>query len=257
MLTGVSMARMPRRRAESDIYHVMLRGVGRQIIFEDPTDRRFFLVVLKEELNSHRGELLCWCLIDNHVHLLVRVAFEELSKMMQAIGSTYATFFNRRHDRVGHLFQDRFRSEPVDTEAYLLTVVRYIHQNPVKEGLSPTCSYRWSSYQEYLGRPAEDCLVARDLVLSLFDCTEQFVRFHQLNEFAGEVMDVDTGSRRMNDETLLRIARSALGEVRIEDVSSLPRAERNDALRALLRAHLSVRQIERLTGVSRGVISKL
>ena len=83
------------------------------------------------------------------------------------------------------------------------------------------------------------------------------MRFHQLNEFAGEVMDVDTGSRRMNDETLLRIARSALGEVRIEDVSSLPRAERNDALRALLRAHLSVRQIERLTGVSRGVISKL
>lgn len=251
------MARAARRQAESEIYHVMVRGVGRQVIFEDDVDRRFYLSSLREELVSHGGELLSWCLMDNHVHLLVRIAFEGLSSMMQTVGSEYATFFNRRHERVGHLFQDRFKSEPVDSESYLLTVVRYIHMNPVKDGLCTTPEYQWSSYRAYLGYPEQCALTSCDFVLGLLGGVEGFVRFH-LQE-TGEKPDLEMGAstRFMSVEQLKRIAEEALGGTRVEDVASLPRPQRNDAIRRMRAARLSVRQIERLTGVSRGVIARL
>ena len=251
------MARAARRQAESEIYHVMVRGVGRQVIFEDDADRNFYLSVLSEELASHDGELLCWCLMDNHAHLLVRIVFDELSGMMQTVGSEYATFFNRRHERVGHLFQDRFKSEPVDSESYLLTVVRYIHMNPVKDGLCATLEYQWSSYKAYLGYPEPYALTSCDFVLDLLGGVEGFVRFHlqETEEIPGLEMGMST--RFMSVEQLRQIAEEALEDTRVEDVASLPRPQRNDAIRRMRGARLSVRQIERLTGVSRGIVARL
>lgn len=251
------MARTARRQAESEIYHVMSRGVGRQIIFEDDADRRLFLAVLGEELISHNGELLAWCLMDNHVHLLLRMPLEELSELMRTLGSTYASFFNRRHERVGHLFQDRFRSEPVESDEYLLTVVRYIHQNPVVAGLSPSCEYRWSSYRAYLGSPCEGVSTECETVLSMLGGEDGFVRFHQVVAEAPGCIDVESGNRGLSPERVREVAEAALGDVSAEEVFSLPRPQRNAALRALRDARLSVRQIERLTGVSRGVVSRV
>lgn len=185
------MVRSARKRAESEVYHVMTRGVGRQVIFEDDADRRFYLAVLTEELASHDGELLAWSLMDNHVHLLVRMRLEELSELMRALGSAYASFFNRRHDRVGHLFQDRFRSEPVESEAYLLTVVRYIHQNPVAAGLAPSCEYRWSSYRAYLGLPCEGVPTECDTVFSMLGGVDGFVGFHRALDDDAACIDVE------------------------------------------------------------------
>lgn len=250
------MVRSARKRAESEVYHVMTRGVGRQVIFEDDADRLFYLAVLSEELASHDGELLAWCLMDNHVHLLVRMRLEELSELMRALGSAYASFFNRRHDRVGHLFQDRFRSEPVESEAYLLTVVRYIHQNPVAAGLAPSCEYRWSSYRAYLGLPCEGVPTECDAVLSMLGGVDGFVDFHRALDDDAACIDVEERGV-VSAERAREIAGVALGGVRVEEVFSLPRPERNRALRALRDARLSVRQIERLTGVSRGVISRV
>lgn len=257
------MARTPRRRADSDIYHVVARGVGRQIIFEDDADRRRFLSLLKERLAGTEGALLAWCLMDNHFHLLLRMPLEELSKTMRSLQTAYALFFNRRHDRVGHLFQDRFKSEPVDDEAYLLTVVRYIHRNPVKAGFSETCRFRWSSYNAYLGLPDESASTDCEFVLSLFGTVENFVRFH-LEEDQGEngsaerrCLDADDAPRPSKDGRALAAARTALGEVRPEKVAALPRAERDEAIRRLRGARLSIRQIERITGVSRGIVSRV
>lgn len=257
------MARTPRRRAESDIYHVVARGVGRQIIFEDDADRRRFLALLKERLADTEGALLAWCLMDNHFHLLLRMPLEELSKTMRSLQTAYALFFNRRHDRVGHLFQDRFKSEPVEEEAYLLTVVRYIHRNPVKAGFSETCRFRWSSYNAYLGLPDESASTDCELVLSLFGTVENFVRFH-LEEDEGEesggeqrCLDADDAPRPSKDERALVAAREVLGDVRPEKVAALPRAERDEAIRRLRGARLSIRQIERITGVSRGIVSRV
>lgn len=250
------MPRAARKSSESNVYHVMARGVGRQLIFEDDGDRRAYLAILREELGSSDGHLLAWCLMDNHVHLLVQMSLGELSERMRVTHSTYALLFNKRHDRVGHLFQGRFKSEPVEDERQLLTVLRYIHQNPVKAGMSQTCDYPWSSYRAYLGLGDKSGMTECELVLDMFGSEGAFVMFHRDLE-EGDHLDVSERPAPKSEGAIRATAAQALGPVRIEEVSALPRRERNEAIRTLRSANLSVRQIERLTGVSRGVVARI
>ena len=121
--------------SESGIYHVILRGVNRQAIFEDDEDSEQFLDILEGCKAVSGFEVLAYCLMGNHVHLLMRVGKEPLSTIFRRIASKYVYWFNVKYDRVGHLFQERFKSEPVEDDAYLATVMRYIHNNPVKAGI--------------------------------------------------------------------------------------------------------------------------
>lgn len=139
------MARTPRRRAESDIYHVVARGVGRQIIFEDDADRRRFLALLKERLADTEGALLAWCLMDNHFHLLLRMPLEELSKTMRSLQTAFALFFNRRHDR-GTFSRtasraSRSRTRPTcspSSATYTATPSRRVSPKPASSGGAAT-----------------------------------------------------------------------------------------------------------------------
>ncbi|WP_455137551.1 transposase [Thermophilibacter sp.] len=256
------MPRTARKGAETDLYHVIVRGTGRQIIFEDDADRRRYLRLLSHDLTEHEGALLAWCLMDNHAHLLFHMPLEEVSALMRTLGSSYALWFNERHDRVGHLFQGRFRSEPIESEAYLLTVVRYIHQNPLKAGLCAACDeWPWSSYRSYL-RGEKDTrlqeLIDCDLVLGLLGGTTEFEQFHLIADEAAPCLDMGraTSRRFIPDEEALHVARAVLRVTRPEEVRALPRPRRDEALRTLRGARLSIRQIERITGVSRGVVSR-
>ncbi|MFT4216374.1 MAG: transposase [Micropruina sp.] len=140
------MAREARQLAESGIYHVMLRGVNRDAIFLEDEDFERFLRALSVTKNTSGCLVLAYCLMTNHVHLVVRTAHEPLATVMKRLGVRYAGWFNRKYGRVGHLFQDRFRSRPVDTDEYLLTLLRYVWANPVEAGLADRAeSYRWSS----------------------------------------------------------------------------------------------------------------
>lgn len=261
------MGRTARDHGESGIYHVVARGVGRQIIFEDDADRTRYLAELRRCLVGDAGgtgdadatALLAWCLMDNHVHLVVDSGQGAPSRLMRDVGSAYALYFNERHDRVGHLFQGRFRSEAVDDEGYLLTVVRYVHQNPVRAGIVDACEdYPWSSYRAYAVPGMEDGLTSRERVLEAFGGRATLRAFHEEVDEAAACVDVGRGGirRLLDDADALEVARAVLGDVRPEEVASLPRPERDGAIRILRAARLSVRQVERLTGVSRGVISR-
>lgn len=249
--------RSARARGKTDVYHIVARGVGRQIIFEDDCDRLCYLRLLGQELEAREGELFAWCLMDNHVHLLFRLELDELSKLVRAVNSSYAIYFNKRHDRVGHLFQGRFSSEPVDSEPYLLMVIRYIHQNPVRAGLCETCdSYRWSSYHSHISGEKDAVPVARDVIIDLFGGIGGFVEFHASLDESVACLDVNRGGRRFLEDGEARlVATSVLGDVRLEEVASLPRPRRDAAIRLMLAARLSIRQVERLTGVSRGIVA--
>ena len=131
------MPRHAREKSQSNIYHVMLRGVNRQIIFEDDRDRQYFMTAMQRCKEVSRYRLHAFCLMPNHVHLLIEPAEEPLETVFKRIGVSYANYFNKRHERVGHLFQDRFRSENVETDEYYMTALRYILQNPVKAGIVP------------------------------------------------------------------------------------------------------------------------
>ena len=125
------MPRKSRAKSENGIYHIMLRGINKQIIFEDEEDNKKFLEVLKECKDICDFKLFAYCLMGNHIHLLLKVEKEELEQIFKRIGARFVYWYNLKYKRSGHLFQDRFKSEPINDDNYFLNVLHYIHQNPV------------------------------------------------------------------------------------------------------------------------------
>lgn len=249
--------RAKRKRSSADIYHVVARGTGRQIIFEEEDDYNRFLDVACRTFSDSDCELYAWCLMSNHVHLLIHAPLEALSTAIRRILASYALYFNVKSGRVGHLFQERFSSEPVNDDAYLITVVRYIHRNPVKAGLSSVSAYPWSSYNEFVGRPRV-CNTA--FVLEVFGGVEAFVRLHEGGEPAS-CLDVPEPKRiapALSDEKARALAKDMLAKrgVALEGLKGLEPTQRNRMLVELKMAGLTIRQIERLTGVGRATVQR-
>ena len=248
--------RASRKQSTADIYHVIARGTGRQLIFETEEDRRRFLKLMADALQETEADLYAWCLMNNHVHLLVHASLQDLADFMHRVCGPYAQWFNLKTGRVGHLFQERFKSEPISDDAYLKTVVRYIHENPEKGGVAPTSRYRWSSYREYVGSPG---ICRTDFVLGVFGGVEAFKRFHAEphEDFACLEVDLDrSATRPMSDESTNEAVLRALGTIPVHTVKALPIERRNECIRALREAGLSIRQIERLTGLGRNTIAR-
>ena len=176
------MPRAARKKSESKIYHVMLRGINHQNIFEDDGDYEKFIDVLETYQRVIGFEVYAYCLMGNHIHLLIKEGNEEFSNTMKRIGASYVYWYNWQYNRKGHLFQDRYRSEAIEDDKYLLTVLRYIHQNPVKAGLEKDIeTYKWSSYTEYIGKMK---IVNTDFILGIFDkdidkAIKSFIKFNK------------------------------------------------------------------------------
>jgi putative transposase len=165
------MPRSGRRLSASKTYHVMIRGNERKAIFLDDEDRAYFVSMLAMKNLERQFAVYAYCLMDNHVHLIINEGAESISGIMKRLQVSYVHYFNQKYGRSGHLFQDRFKSEAVEDDQYLLTAVRYIHHNPVKaQMVSHPCEYRWSSYNLYLGKTAgyPKNLVAVGPVLMMF-----------------------------------------------------------------------------------------
>lgn len=173
------MARTPRRESASNIHHVMSRGVDRQTIFFADVDRiRFGRELAKVHLELGL-DVLAYCLMDNHFHLLVRAADCDLAEALQRVLSAYVRFVNDRLGRDGPLFRGRFHSIPVETDEYLQWVTRYIHLNPLDlPGVTDPAAYRWSSLSAYLGLRPPPKLLDTATVMSYFGgSTAAFRRF--------------------------------------------------------------------------------
>lgn len=249
------MPRTARKQSASSLYHVMNRGVGKQIVFEDDADRAFFLSKMDRLLVEHRATLIAWCLMDNHFHLFLEIPHEELSAFMHRLQTTYAGYFNRVHDHTGALFGSRFRSEAVETDEYLMQLVRYIHENPVKGHITRSLDYKWSSFREYKDKPRR---VDTSLALGVFGGWRQMIAFHNVAHEEDSCMDYDTSpDSRLSDIHALEVAESVLGKDGVLTVGGMCREERNAALVRLRESGLGIRQIQRLTGVSKSVVSRV
>ena len=150
------MPRRERKQSGTGIYHVMLRGINRQDIFEEAEDYWSFIRILsavQERMGDDLATKTCtchiyaYCLMPNHVHLLLCEKNWKIGEVMKSIASSYVFYYNKKYGRTGHLFQDRFKSEPCNDSAYFMTLFRYIHQNPVKAGLVKSAKdYEYSSW---------------------------------------------------------------------------------------------------------------
>jgi len=128
------MPRQARKKSATGIYHIMLRGIDGRNIFLDDEDRSKFIEKLLSAKQNANFKLYGYCLMDNHVHLLIEEN-EEIGTSVKRITVGYVQWHNNKYGRTGHLFQNRYNSEVVETESYLVTVLRYIHQNPVKANI--------------------------------------------------------------------------------------------------------------------------
>ena len=248
------MPRQRREKGETGLYHIMLRGIDRRVIFEDEEDDRKFLSLLERFKGECGFELPGYCLMSNHVHLLMREKEVPLETIFRKLGAAYVYYFNHRYDRVGPLFQDRFRSEIIRDDPQLLQTLRYIHRNPVKAGICEAPeAYAFSSYRQYLGKgegPADT-----GFILGMMS-KRALIRFTK--EAAEDmVMDMpDHAPRRPTDREAASAVERILKERGVSDIHALGRAERDALLVELRRQGLSLTQISRLTGFSRSIISR-
>lgn len=242
------MPRVPRLHSTGNVFHVMLRGNNRQIIFEDEEDALKFLETLHECRNASECEIYAFCLMSNHIHLLIRPGREPLGKFIQRTASRYVYWYNAKHERVGHLFQGRYRSEPIRSDRQFLSVLRYIIQNPMKAGIEAAPGqYPWSSYHSYAGR--WDGITTTDFALSMFpDQMTLLSFFAQKNDF--DAMDLPAKKNRVTDEQALRLMYSIADISSLADFQRLPHDKQKMNVQMLRKMHLSLRQIARITGLS-------
>ena len=164
------MGRKPREFGAGEAYHLTARGTNRQPIFLDDHDRRRFLGALRRASNARAWSCLAYCLMGNHFHLMIRAHERAVSPGMRDLLGGYSRYFNRRHDREGHLFKARFHDVHVARDAQAMAVVRYIALNPVRAGLTDRPEdWPWSSYAAMLG-PAgvSDHVVDEHALFALF-----------------------------------------------------------------------------------------
>ena len=252
------MARKPRRKSETGIYHVMLRGINKQRIFEDKQDYQKFIDVLKESKDISGFKLYSYCLMNNHIHLLIKEEEEELADIFKRIGVRYVYWYNYKYSRTGHLFQGRYKSEVVENDPYLLTVLRYIHQNPQKaEIVKDIKNYPWSSYNEYLG---EKNICDIDFILDIFSENRKkaLLEFTKFNNQSNNDLCLDLKEHnRINDFEAEEIIKDITGFESPSHIQNISNVERDKIIKKLKSRGLSIRQIQRLTGVSFGVIRRI
>jgi len=247
------MVRAARAKSNSGIYHIMIRGINKQLIVEDDEDHQRFLEILKECKVLSGYKVFAYCFMRNHIHLLLKTENESLEQIFKRIGARYVYYYNRKYKRSGYLFQDRFKSEPVDDDSYFLTVLRYIHKNPVKAGLSNSADkYQWSSYLEYLN---SNSLVDIDFVLGSMN-RDEFVRFHNQKEEDENVLDIGENKFRLADSEAKIIIKEVSGIENTTDFLNLNLIDRNAYFKELRARGLSIRQIARVTGVSKGIVER-
>ena len=248
------MPRQARRVSPNGYYHVMMRGNGRQLIYNDDGDRRAFLSMLADALYAHSVGLIAWCLMDNHFHLLLEClpdpdGTDSLGAFMHRLATRYALHFNGRTGHVGSVFQGRFTSKPIESDAYLLRAMRYIHNNPREMGIAPD-QYRWSSYGEYLGTAR---LCDTSTVLDMLDGVEGFKAFSESTAGSYHFL----AGKGLDAQELMWEACQVLEGMPPDRIKSLPPNERNRHLDTLRKAGFSIRQIERITGIGRYLIDKV
>lgn len=253
------MPRTAREKSHSGIYHIMLRGINKQNIFEEAEDyvKMLELIRLSKELGGIT--LYGYCLMSNHIHLLLKEGAEPLETTMKRLGSKYAVWFNTKYQRVGHLFQDRFKSETVEDPPYFLTALRYIHFNPVEAGLVKTPgTYAYSSYDCYFGEDdsAGNGLIDTEIAFS-YTPKDLFAEYHAVG-CTDTCMDIPEASMpRLTEEQATAEMRKITKCASSAEFQAFSKDKKEKLIAKMKARGLSIRQISRLTGETYYLIQKV
>jgi len=259
------MPRGPRIISASGIYHIMFRGINRMDILIDDQDNEKFLDILQNMNENREYETYAYCLMKNHIHLLIKEVNDPISRTMKRIGVSYSYYFNNKYQRVGHVFQDRYRSESIENERYLLACLRYIHNNPVKAQLvDDPYKYRWSSYKEYIDNGFGSAVVNSRFILECFSKDEKeavkaFQNFSQSKEGNEIFLDYDDEEQTEKDkissiESILKKYNLSIDNI----ANCTDKTMFNEAIKELKELkNISVRQLSRILSIDRNKLNRI
>lgn len=249
------MPRISRRISNSGIYHIIVRGINKQDIFYDKQDYNKFLKEICNTKEKYQYEVLAYCLMPNHVHMEIKDNKSSLAFIMRSLMVAYVSYFNKKYERIGHLFQDRFLSKPVENNEYVLDLQRYIHQNPEKANISSKEKYMWSSYKEYMSKNG---LVDTQHIMKLLDNdTKKFVEYNSNNKYRAKDLHEFEMNSKLTDEQAKEIIERALQISNLQEIQKYNKIARQEIFNKFKDIEgISYAQMARVIGINRKIIER-
>jgi len=224
------MARPLRIEYPGAVYHITSRGNEKKPVYKDDQDRKNFLFILDKVNKRYHWLCHAYCLMDNHFHLLIETPEGNLSIGMRQLNGVYTQAFNKRHRRVGHLFQGRYKAILIQKDSHLLVVCRYVVQNPVRAGLvEDPAQWRWSSYGAAAGREKPSSCLTTSWVLGQFSSKRRKAE-REYREYVHREMERDSiwvgvrGQAILGEDDFVNKITDYLG--RQKDVPEIPKSQR-------------------------------
>ncbi len=264
----ILVARKSRIKSINGIYHVMMRGNNRNVVFKCKKDYEKYICILNEYKNKELFELYAYCIMPNHIHLLIKTNIE-IGKIFSRIGAKFGYWYNNKYDRVGHIFQGRFKSEVVEEISYFKTLLRYIHQNPIKANIvGKLYEYEWSSYHEYLsfGQGTDPCpktkkavpLCSIELGIYMFsnhksEAIEKFIKFHEILN-TDSFLEKEYNKKSLSDDKVKSIFLKILRESGKKHIFEMKKLEQREIIKILFEKGAGIRQISRITKMKKSNI---
>lgn len=243
------MARLARKSSSSKVYHVIFRGINKQDIFFENEDYQKMIDILSFLKEEMKFKMYAYCFMNNHVHLLIEeFSFLQISLILKRLLVRYVGWYNKKYQRTGKLINDRYVSMPVMKDSYFLNVIRYIHQNPIKINLP--LHYTWSSFNSYINED-KNSIIDTKPVFSIMS-KEEFLTFNLTEE--KQIFEPNEKITPADSEVINHIKK--VYQVDPINIATLERNDKKEILKKL-KATYSIRQISRVTGISKGSIQRI
>ncbi len=257
-----NMARVARLVSDSGYYHVMARGNNKEMIFKNPSEKQYYLDELEQAIEEGSLTLLSYCIMDNHIHLLINSDIDSMADAFRRINLKFALRYNKKYKQAGHVFQGRYKSEVINTDQYLLSVIRYIHNNPVKAGIVFKAeNYKWSSYRDYLnsGNSLVDSNEKEMIMNMLGGSIDQFQRFHLKDDML-EFLEIKEDLEVEREIKARKILKDYCDKYKVKDIKQL--CNNKDAIDEIVidllqLSKLSHRRVADLLGINRGIVHNI
>lgn len=253
------MARRARKESNTGFYHVLMRGNNKNWIFEKDKYKSLMRNTILKQEDSKLVEIYAWCIMDNHVHLVLLAEKDNLSEALFNINRSFAMKYNKANRMVGHVFENRFKSECVEDDVYLKQVIRYVHNNPVKAKMvySPEL-YKWSSYNDYIALKYQHQSV--NIIDSYFtESLAEFIEYHHIEEY-DEYLELKEDRDKFREEQAQKVISKYCEKYQIISIMTIPE---NEELRSKIileikdKSHLPLRRIGEIMGMSYSRINRI
>ena len=259
MKGGIFLPRQFRTLSSSKIYHIIFKGIDDTNIFYTSEDKSTFLEKIKLSKKEFPFKIYAYCLMNNHVHLIIESESNMLSKSMKSLLIRYVYYFNKTYQRKGPLFQNRFYSKNVENQDYFLSVCRYVHRNPEKAGIAKTFEYDWSSYKEYLNK--EKIIDKHVLLYYLDNNLDNFISYTNKPENKTELLNLADFELipHLSDEAVINIIQEKYNLTSLtEIISFFKQVENKYTLKDFKNINgITKNQLSRIIRVDRKTITKI